>query len=65
MMIGLLIAAFESITGRGKGQVETSKGQMREAVEETKGEMKALKEEGEKGNHVNGEMDRAKGNVKG
>jgi hypothetical protein len=41
-MIGLLIAAFESLTERAKGQVEKSNGEMKGPVEETKGE-KALK----------------------
>ncbi len=49
-MLGLLIAAFESMTGRAKGPVEKSKREMEEDV---------------KGNDVNAEMERAKGNVKG
>lgn len=39
-MIGLLIAAFESITERGKGQVDKSKGEMKGTVQETKEETK-------------------------
>jgi hypothetical protein len=39
-MIGLLIAAFESITERGKGQVDKSKGEMKGTVQETKEERK-------------------------
>lgn len=58
-MIGLLIAAFESLRRGAKGQVEKSKGEMKGSVGETKGEMKALKEDA-KGNDVNAEMERAK-----
>ena len=49
-MLGLLIAAFESMTGRAKGPVEKSKREMEEDV---------------KGNDVNAERERAKGDVKG
>jgi hypothetical protein len=49
-MLGLLFAAFESMTGRAKGPVEKSKREMEEDV---------------KGNDVNAERERAKGNVKG
>ena len=52
-MIGLLIAAFESITGRAKGLVEKSKGERKGVVEETKGER-----EDAKGNEVNAEGNR-------
>jgi hypothetical protein len=55
-MIGLLIAAIESLTGRAKGQVEKSNGEMKGPVEETKGE-KALKGDA-KGNDVNVEDNR-------
>jgi hypothetical protein len=49
-MLGLLIAAFESMTGRAKGPVEKSKGEMKQDA---------------KGNDVNTERERAKGSVKG
>lgn len=49
-MLGLLFAAFESITGRAKGPVEKPKGEMKEDV---------------KSNEVNAETERAKDNVKG
>lgn len=45
-MIGLLIAAFESITERGKGQVDKSKGEMKRTVQETKEETKEERKEG-------------------
>jgi hypothetical protein len=47
VMIGLLIAAFESLRGRAKGQVEESQNDRKGAVEETKGE-----KEDAKGNDV-------------
>ncbi len=53
VMIGLLIAAFESLTGRAKGPVEPPKGEMKGAVEETKGE-----KEDTKGNDMNAEGNR-------
>jgi hypothetical protein len=42
-MIGLLIAAFENLTGRAKGPVEQPNGEMKGAVEETKGEKEDVK----------------------
>lgn len=60
-MIGLLIAAFESITERGKGQVDKSKGEMKGTVQETKEERKEeRKREDAKINDVNAEMERSK-----
>ena len=49
-MLGLLFAAFESMTGGAKCPVEKSKGEMEEDV---------------KGIDVNAETERAKDNVKG
>lgn len=43
-MIGLLIAAFENLTGRAKGPVEQPNGEMKGAVEETKGEKEDAKD---------------------
>lgn len=59
-MIGLLIAAFESITERGKGQVDKSKGEMKRTVQETKEE---TKREDPKINDANAEMERSKDSV--
>lgn len=48
-MLGLLFAAFESITGRAKGPMEKSQGEMKEDVN----------------TYVKAERERAKDNVKG
>ena len=54
-MIGLLIAAIESLTGRAKAPVEQSKGEM-----EVKGALEETKEDKEdtKGNDLNAEGNR-------
>ena len=61
-MIGLLIAAFESITEGRKARVDKSKGEMKGTVQETKEETKPLREDA-KINDVNAEMERSKDSV--